>query len=201
MLNKFNFTCDYKNTAVQFSELNHLRASVHFIDGLDLLSSAEGRNIYDGNNMVELKQFYRKIYILWVSTSFRPFSLARSRRQKDSSADHEGVRLLDVNIHVAIGAEPLAIIFEQAFRFALSESVSDLASPVVNFLAECDIELAMYVRAVFVVDGKIMLVVARPGIYIVFRHENVGGALTLEALKHPVKDATESISITRNGYG
>ncbi len=184
---KWCFSCDKKATAIAFSDMNFSRPDVHFIDGLDFLESDEGRNLFEGNEMASLKQFVNAIDILFVSTSCRPFSSARSKRKSEGSANHEDMRLLDVFFRAVLIIKPGCIVFEQVFGFALSESVDDPVSPMQRFLERCEQELKEYEWATFAVDGDMYLIFVRHRIFIIFVRKDYGGKDTLEAVKMIVK--------------
>ena len=185
--NTWMFTADKKHSAIQFSDQNFERASVHYLDALNFIDSLEGKDLYSGGEFRSLKEFFMKVDVLFVSTSCRPFSAARSKRKSEGTSSHDDHKLLDAFFRVTVAVQPLAMIFEQVFGFALSESTKDPTSPLQRFLERCDIELANFERTVFITDGSVWLVFARHRIYIVFIRSDAGGKMSMEALKAIVK--------------
>ncbi len=185
--NTWAFSSDKKHKAVAFGEANFPRPAVHFMDALDFLDSDEGRDLFSGGELRDLKQFLNKVDILFVSTSCKPYSSARTGRKSRGTDDHDDVRLIKAFFKVAQSVVPGAIVFEQVYGFALSESKSEKKSPLQHFLADCDELLPDYRRAVFVIEGDLVLVFVRHRIYVIFIHNNYGGKASLDLLKAIVK--------------
>ncbi len=181
------FSCDIKPASVAWAELNYSRPGVHYMDALDFLASDSGRDLFSGQELKDLKDFFGTIDILFVSTSCKPYSSARTGRKTKGSRMHDDTKLIKAFFKAAKLVRPGVIVFEQVYGFALSESVSDPQSPLLQFLADCDTELPDYARTIFVVDGDLFLVFVRHRIYIVFIHHNYGGTESLELLKMIVK--------------
>ena len=177
------FSCDKKHNCVAWSELNFTRADVHYMDALDFLESDSGRDLFSGGELKDLKQFCGLVDILFVSTSCKPYSSARTGRKSGGSQAHEDTNLIKAFFRAAKLVKPGAMIFEQVFGFSLSESTSDPRSPLQQFLEQCDEELPDYERTVFVIDGDLFLVFIRHRIYIIFIRKDYGGAESLEIVK------------------
>ena len=100
---RWHFTCDKKLASVAWSELNFSRPTVHFMDGLDFLQSAEGQNLFTPGQKQSLAQFRNKVDTLYVSSSCRPYAMSRSKRKSAGCEGHEDVRLLDSFFSVVYG--------------------------------------------------------------------------------------------------
>ena len=133
--------------------------------------------------MKDLKDFDGQVDILFVSTSCKPYSSARTGRKSQGCTDHGDTRLIKAFFRAAKLVKPAAIVFEQVYGFALSESRTEERSPLQLFLDESAQELPDYEHTVFIVEGDLLLVFLRHRIYIIYIRRDCGGGKSLEMLK------------------
>ena len=129
------FTCDKKPCTMCFSEDAFSRADHHFMDAMSFLENTDeliAERLYH-RGPCSLKDVPPMLLdLLFVSTSCRPYSKARTGRAAGTS-DHDDVRCIDVFFVVFKHVKPKACLFEQVFGFAMAESKYDKESLWPNF--------------------------------------------------------------------
>lgn len=180
------FTCDRKPEAIAFCESNFKQARCHFLDALQFLQGNMGKCLFHGLKNCSMLQFAQFLHILFVSTSCKPFSKARTLRSQ-GTGNHDDSQCINAFWAVLEMTQAPAILFEQVFGFCLRESKRDPISPLQRLLKTLRERFPSWSVRVFFCTGSTHLCFDRHRVYICMLHQSLGGERSLKMVETIVK--------------
>ena len=190
------FTMDKKDSAIAFCLDNYAdQADHHFTNAMDFVEHCVDGECLWHNGRCGMSTDAGFLDVLYVSTSCKPYSMARVGRRSGGTTDHDDSSCVAAFLKVLVTLEPKCVLFEQVFGFALRESSQDPRSPLSKMLDEIRAKAPDYQIMVFFARGSTHMILDRHRVYICMVHNRHGGARSLFGVKKFVKANSYSVLI------